>query len=170
MKEIELKFLDIDVLDIKKKLEAIWAKLDFESEVEWYVFWTDWFSENDASQKYLRVRKINNIVEVCFKWPSTDWEMTVREEIEFIADDYNQALLFLEKLWFTKTRFFKKYREHYIYWNIHFEIESHQHISPYLEIETGNKKDMKDICKKLNLDLSQWKKGTIVEILPEKFK
>lgn len=38
---------------------------------------------------------------------------------------------------------------------------------PYLEIETQNEEDMKDIC--IKLDISNGKKGTIVEILPEMF-
>ena len=169
MKEIELKFLDINVSEIKEKLEKLWAKIIFDNFIEGYTFLKEWFSEKDSSQKYLRVRKVNWKIEVTFKWPAWKSKMTSREEIEFIADDYEKAILLLEKLWFEKWRFFKKHRIHYEKWDIHFELDTLANIPTYLEIEVKREKDMIDVCKKLNLDINDGKKWTIIEILPEKF-
>jgi len=169
VKEIELKFLDINVSGIKEKLEKIGAKVIFDNFMEGYTFLKEWFSEKDSSQKYLRVRKVNWKIEVTFKWPAWESKMTSREEIEFIADDYENAILLLEKLWFKKWRFFKKHRIHYEKWDIHFELDTLANIPTYLEIEVKKEEDMIEICKKLDLDIKDGKKWTIVEILPEKF-
>ncbi len=169
VQEIELKFLDINVSEIKEKLEKIWAKVVYDNFMEGYTFLKEWFSERDSSKKYLRVRKVNWKIEVTFKWPAWKWKMTSREEIEFIADDYEKAILLLEKLWFEKWRFFKKHRIHYEKWDIHFELDTLENIPTYLEIEVKKEEDIINICKKLDLDIKLWRKGTIVEILPEKF-
>ncbi len=169
MQEIELKFLDIDVSEIKEKLEKIWAKLIFEDFIESYNFLKEGFSERDSSQKYLRVRKTNWKVEVTFKWPAWKSEMTSREEVEFLSNDYEKTILLFEKLWFKKWKVFKKHRIHYEKGDIHFELDTLENIPTYLEIEVKKEQDMIDICKKLGLDINDGKKWTIVEILPEKF-
>ena len=169
MKEIELKFLNIDVNFIKDKLNKISAKLIYEDFIEWYTFINEWFSERDSSKKYLRVRKVNWKVEITFKWPSDNSEMTSREEVEFLSSDFKKSILFFERLWFKKAHFFKKNRIHYELWDIHFELDTLENIPTYLEIEVKKEEDMYNICEKLNIDIKEWKKWTIIEILPEFF-
>ena len=169
MKEIELKFLDIGVDGIKNKLSEIWAELKYKTEIEWYTFLKEWFS-SWTKDKYLRVRKIDWKVEVTFKWKvDENSKMTSREEIEFISDDYKKSILLFEKIWFKKGNYFKKHRIHYELWNIHFELDTYWKIPTYLEIETQSENDMINICNKLWLEIKNWKKWTIVEILPKFF-
>ncbi len=169
MQEIELKFLDINVELIKNKLKEIGAKLKYDTYIEWYTFIKKWFS-SWTKDKYLRVRKINQKVEITFKWKvDKNSKMTSREEVEYISDNYENSILLFEKLWFKKSSPFKKHRIHFELWNIHFELDTKWKIPTYLEIETKTENDMIDICKKIWLDIKDWKKWTIVEILPEYF-
>ena len=169
MKEIELKFLNIDIEKIKKKLLEIWAKLKYETEIEWYTFLKEWFSSG-TKDKYLRVRKIDWKVEITYKWKVDENSlMTSREEVEIFSDDYEKSILLFEKLWFKKANPFKKHRVHYELWDIHFELDTYWEIPTYLEIETKTEEDMTEICKKLEININDWKKWTIVEILPEYF-
>jgi len=169
MNEIELKFLNINVQEVKEKLIKIWAKLKFDSNIEWYLFIKEWFSTWSQS-KLLRVRKVNDKVEVTFKWKiDKESKMTSREEIEFISDNYENSIKLFERLWFQKVNPFKKHRLHYELWDIHFEIDTLWNIPTYLEIEVRKEQDMINICKKLDLDIKDWKTWTIQELLPEYF-
>ena len=168
--EIELKFLDVDVEEMKEKILKIGAKLVFDTEMESIVFLGDEFSTRDSSKKYLRLRKINDTTLLTFKSPRTDSNMTSRDEHETEVKDFDATLEILKRLGFNDGVVSKKHRMHYELGNIHFELDTVEGIPTYLEIETTTEEDMKDICKKMNIDISKGKKGTIVEILPEKFK
>ncbi len=169
MREVELKFLKIKVEEIKKKLNEIGAQLKYEAQTEMYPFLAKGFSSSDSNMQYLRIRKINDDVTITYKDPAKKSDMTAREEIEIKVNDYKQAIKLIEKLGFKKGKIFKKKRAHYELGNIHFELDTLENIQTYLEVETQSEEDMKQICKKLDLDITQGKKGTIVEILPEMF-
>ena len=169
MDEIELKFLDINVSKIKEKLESVGAKLVYDKDMESYPFLQDGYSGSDSTKKYLRVRKVNSDVKITYKDPAKNSEMTNREEIEITVDNYEKAILLIEKLGFQKGKVFKKHRIHYELGNIHFELDTLENIPTYLEIETTTEDDMIGICEKLDLDMNNGKKGTIVEILPDMF-
>ncbi len=170
MNEIELKFLNIDVDEIKRKLKEIGAELKYDTHVESISFTADGFSGSDSSQKYLRVRKVDGEVEMTYKDPEIDSHLSEREEINISTSDFGEAVRLLEKLGFSGEKLFKKHRIHYELGDIHFELDTLQNIPTYLEIETQNQADMKTACDLLGLDMGDGKKGTIVEILPEKFK
>lgn len=169
MKEIELKFFDINLDTIKSKIEDLWARFEYESDIEDYAFIKEDFSVRDTSKPNLRVRKIDEKTFIAYKSPSTNPKVTEQEEVEFEASDFETALCFFERLGYKKVFALKKTRTHYKLWNIHFEFDTLSFIPTYLEIETQTEKDMYDICKKLDLDISEWKKWSIAEIFPEKF-
>ena len=169
MDEIELKFLNIDVKEIKNKLIELGAERKFGAHTESFPFWADGFHSSDSSMKFLRIRKVNDDVRITFKSPAKNSIMTNREEIEVKVDDYEQAIKLLENLGFEKGQMFGKHREHYELGNIHFELDTLKNIPTYLEIETNNEEEMHNICSQLGLEMSNGKKGTIVEILPHMF-
>lgn len=169
MDEIELKFLNIDVTEIKEKLNTLGAKLKYDAKTESYPFLSDGFHSSDSTMKYLRIRKVNDNVQITYKNAAKESDMTTREELEINVDNYDEAIKLIEKLGFKKGKVFRKHREHYELNNIHFELDTLENIPTYLEIETQTEEDLKDICVRLGLDISNGRKGTIVEILPEMF-
>ncbi len=169
MDEIELKFLNVNVEEIKKKLNKLGAKLKYDAKIESHPFLAEGFHSSNSNMKYLRIRKINDNIKITYKDPAENSYMSIRKEIEIEVDNYNEAIKLIEKLGFKKGAISKKHRIHYEFENIHFELDTLENIPTYLEIETQNKEDMKNICIKLNLDILNGKKGTIVEILPEMF-
>ena len=169
MNEIELKFLDINVKEIKDRLSKLGAKLKYDAQSESYPFWSEGFHSSNSNMQYLRVRKINEDVTITYKYPAKEIDMAIREEIEIKVDDYDQAIKLIEKLGFEKGKVFRKHRIHYELGNIHFELDTLENIPTYLEIETQTLDDMKEICVKLELNILEGKKGTIVEILPDIF-
>ncbi|PCI24148.1 hypothetical protein COB57_05550 [Candidatus Peregrinibacteria bacterium] len=169
MKEIELKFLNIDVADIKQKLLLLGAEEKYNTEIESQAFLAEGFHSSDSAQKYLRIRKINDLVTITYKSPAHDSEMSSRDEIELQVDSYDNAIGLLESMGFKKGHVGKKHRIHYEYGNVHFELDTLENIPTYLEIETTCEEKMREVCKKLDLNILEGKKGTIVEILPEMF-
>ena len=169
MNEVELKFLDIDVNEIKSKLEKLGAVLIYDTYIESYSFYSNDFHGSDSSKKYLRVRKIDNEIIVTYKDPAKDSDMTLRQEVEISVNDYENTLLLFEKLGFKKGGVFRKHRVHYEFNNIHFELDTLENIPTYLEIETTSEDDMRFMCVKLDLDITKGRKGTIIEIFPNKF-
>jgi len=170
MKEVELKFLDINVEDVKGKLEKLGAELKYDTYIESYPFISDEFHGYNSDKKYLRVRKVDDDVEITYKDPAITSDMTAREEINLRVDSYEEAIKLIEKLGFEKGEVFRKHRVHYELGSIHFELDTLDHIPTYLEIETETEDEMKKVCVELELDILHGKKGTIVEIFPEKFR
>ena len=70
MDEIELKFLDINVKEIKKKLEELGAELKYDAQTESYPFWAEGFHSSNSNMKYLRIRRVNDDVQMTYKDPA----------------------------------------------------------------------------------------------------
>jgi len=170
MDEVELKFLNINPEEIQKKLEALGAVKKFDADTQSYAFHDDGFSPSDSTQKSLRVRKIGGKSYMTFKAPSKGVDATNREETEIEVSDFEAAVSVLEHIGFEKGDLFEKRRTHYELPDAHFELDTVADIPTYLEIETHSEEDMRVMCGKLGLDMADGKKGTIFEILPEKFK
>lgn len=169
MHEVELKFLNIDVNKIKDRLTEIGAKLIYDAYIESVSFKARGFSGSDSKQKYLRVRKINNEVEVTYKGVELDSLMSERREINLSVDDFQKTIEFFKELGFQPEKIFTKHRLHYELDGVHFELDTLKDIPTYLEIETSSQGDMEKACDLLQLDIKDGKKGMITEILPEKF-
>jgi len=169
MQEIELKFLNVDVKSIREKISNIGAILKYETMIESTLFIADGFDGWNSSKKFLRVRKVDDKVQITYKGPEEESRMTSREEIEINADSYEDSIKLISKLGFTKEDTYRKQRIHYELGDISFELDTLDNIPTYLEIETNTEKSMIEVCKSLELDIKKGKKGTIVEILPERF-
>jgi len=169
MNEVELKFLDINVAEISRKIEALGAVKKYEQDLESYYFVADGFSGKSSHKKGLRVRKIGNRFFITYKDPAKKSDMSVREELEIEVDSFEKAVKLLEKLGFRKGYLTKKHRVHYELGDIAFELDTYDGIPTFLEIETNNEPAMKEVCQKLDLDITDGSKGMIEEIFPEKF-
>ena len=171
MNEIELKFLDIDIAEITRKIEKLGAQKKYEVDLESYYFVAPGFSGSDSKQKGLRVRRIGEKSFLTYKNPAKFSEkMSIREELETEVGDFKTMVKILEKLGFTKGRLTKKHRIHYELGDVHFELDTYPGILTFLEIETRTEEAMREICQKLDLDISKGEKGTIEEVLPEAFQ
>lgn len=169
MQEIELKFLDIEVEKIKERLDHIGAVEIYAAETASMLFEGQGYSGWDSTKKFLRVRKVHGEVTITYKEPAISSEMTSREEVECAASSYEDAISLLTKLGFEPHEEYLKHRIHYELGDTSFELDTLQGIPTYLEIETTSEDAMRDICRRLDLEISQGQTGTIVEIYPEKF-
>jgi len=166
--EIELKFLEIDPVEMERKIVALGARKVYDHTLRSAGFDGNGVSPRDSSKNYLRVRQIGEQTYLTFKGPLTDPAIAVRDELEVEVNDFAQTVKILERLGYN-SRISEKRRIHYELGKIHFELEFYGNIPPYLEIEATTKEDLLQACAKLGLDPAQGKNLLIVELYPDKF-
>ncbi len=154
MKEIEIKILDVNPTEIRKKLAVLGAKKTFDGDVEIVMFdFPDGrLKKNDC---LLRVRRLGDKTEVCYKGKNESKTFKVKEEIEIVADDFENALKIFERLGFKRTYEGKKHREAYHLNDTKFEMDTYAHIPTYLEIDAPDEKSVEKYVKKLGYTMQQ---------------
>ncbi len=170
MKEIELKFLDIDKEEMAARLIALGAKKEFDSVAESIIFKGEGFDPGDQSKKYLRLRKVNSKCFLTYKGPREDHHMKIREEIEAEVGDFEEVRKILAKIGFKERSCYDKKRAHFSLGKVHFEIDEYEGIPPFLEIETDSVEMMEKICRDLGLDMKKGTNQVITEAYPGIFK
>lgn len=156
MKEIELKFFDIDVDLMIQKIESLGGVFEYEHQLE-----ATFLSKSDLSQKeVLRIRKIGDEkVEVTYKGVvDSKAQFKSREEVEFLSSNYSQTIKLFEKLGYIICNKTSKKRIHYTFNTINFEFDTLPEYPTYLEIETQNEEKMVQVCKQLELDITKGSK------------
>lgn len=165
MNEVELKFIEIYVEDIKNRLANIGAILVSEGDLEMTTFIKDDFDRKDSTKKCLRVRKEHADTRVTYKSPAkVNSDATSRNEIEIVVDNYYNAVALFKQLGFTADESFIKHREHYELGEWHYEIDTVPGIPTYLEVEAQTEEELRTACEALGLNILDGKKGTIFEI------
>lgn len=165
MLEKEIKILEIDVADIRKQLEALWATKTF----EWYIhdiYYDFHDQENDThkmeeNKRLFRVRKKWDIHMYTIKRKRNKveegWEkwLKVADEGEREITDVESFRKVLEKYGMKETREKKKFRISYALDGCEFDIDDYflgddrNTIPPLLEIEAHTKEEIKLWIKKL---------------------
>lgn len=167
MLEKEIKILEINVIEIQKKLEELWAVKTF----EWYIhdIYYDFPDDENNSHKMednkrlFRVRQKWDIHMYTIKRKrnkkSDWWEkwFKIADEWERNITDVESFKKVLEKYWMAETREKKKFRISYALDNCEFDIDDYflwddRNIIPaLLEIEASTTKEINNWIKKLDL-------------------
>lgn len=171
MLEKEIKILDIDVKNIQKKLEELWAKKTF----EWYIHDIYYDFEDEWNDK-LKMEENKRLFRVRQKWDihmytikrkrnkkKDGWEdwVKIADEWERIITDVESFKKVLEKYGMKETREKKKYRISYALDWCEFDIDDYfmwddrNKIPPLLEIEAKSKDDLFKWVEKLWLQDKQ---------------
>lgn len=148
MQEIEIKFLDIDPVEMEKRLIDIGAKK------EWSRMFEEWIYEKDEwLPVFGRVRVRNDGYKI-----TVSYKETIRDtgqgnpEIEFEANNLESVFLFLEKVGLKKVRHQQKKRTHFVLGDLVIDLDLWPKIPPLLEIEGPNRKMLMDLATRLGLD------------------
>jgi len=146
MHEIEVKILDIDPAEIRKKLKKAGARKVFKAKIEarFYDF-PDERIKNAGN--HVRLRKIGNKVEITFKKLKSRKKYKHNEETDIEVNDFNSADKFLKTLGMTKVKGYTKTRERHKLGDFQFEIDKYPKIPYFVEIEA--KSDDADKARKL---------------------
>ena len=154
MREIEVKILEINVEEIRKKLLDLGAEKVFEGEIQMTSY--D-FPDNRLEKKgeFIRLRKLGEKVELCHKGKKEDSHLKVREEIEITVNDFKDTVKILENIGLVKYYEGNKKRESYKLGKISFEIDFYPLIPPFLEIEAPSEEEVEKYVEKLGYTMKQ---------------
>jgi adenylate cyclase class 2 len=152
--EFEVKIPDIDVEQIKKKLESIGAKKHLEREMKRYVYDID---PKDQST-WIRLRDNGERVTLAIKKIHND-NIDGTKEISIVVDDFEKTNLLLNKLGFFHKAYQENKRISYLLDDVKIEIDFWPKIPPkippYLEVEGKSAQEVEKVVKLLGFDSSQ---------------
>lgn len=157
MLEKEVKILDIDLEQVQKKLEELWAKKTFEDFIHDIYYDFPW-DKMENNKRVFRIRKKWEIHLYTIKRKRTLesewWEKWVKiaDEWEREITDVNSFRKVLENYWMVKVREKKKHRISYNLWNVEFDIDIYDEIPPLLEIEAHTSKEIEKYISLLWLE------------------
>lgn len=159
--EKEVKVIDIDKDEMIRKLSRIGAKKVFEGQIDMIFFDTS-INALRKNKVTLRVRKktnnLNNkiISEVTLKKKPSEEEdsdiVKVREEYEFLSDDFEKTVVFFENLGFKKKYRVRKERISFEYNNVSYELDKYDKIPWIMEIESGDIDTIREAARYLGIE------------------
>lgn len=156
MKEIEAKVLDIDVADLRSRLDRLGATLEFEEEF-FAIYYDDPQGSLAQRQQVLRVRREGPDIRLTFKapHPETEGGIRTREEIELPIGDFETMRTVLQRLGYEEYLKMRKVRTQYSLDGVHVVIDRHiddlAYIPPYLEIEAPSHAALRETAGRLGI-------------------
>ncbi len=158
MKEIELKFLDIDVEQTKQKLVDLGAKKVFDGIVHTILF--DFADERiNRNKDLLRLRKMDDVSLLTAKLFIDHESLKIREELEVTIDDFETMKKILHFLGLHESLVIEKERISYVLSDARFEFDNHLNdyakIPEFLEIEAKDETTMKRYAELLGLTIEK---------------
>lgn len=175
MKEIETRIIKIDIDDIRKKLiEMNTVKVKQENQINNIYDFSDKRLLN--SKGYARIRIVDNQltstkhIYMTTKKLLSQKKYKVMEENEIEINDPIEGENIFKSLGLELIESIKKYRESYKYKNTLIEIDINEKSFcpfPYLEIETYNEDELKEVVELLGYTLKDTTSKTIYEIMAE---
>lgn len=165
MKEIEVKFLEIDKNSVIERLKDKEAQKIFEGEIKAIYFdYPD--GKLESKDKVLRLRKIGDKTELTYKSPSTnDSNMKIREEYTINSNNFEEAKNVLQGIDLKQIYSLEKYRESYALDQVRFEFDKFEEIPEYLEIEADSEEKIKEYAKMLDLSIDEAKDWPETKVL-----
>ena len=107
---------------------------------------------------YIRVRDEGKKITMTYKYQDVNSEF--EEEDEIIIDDFDSAVNILYGIGCTKKYYYEKIREIWNVENSEIVFDNVPAVPEFMEVESPDKNDLDELCKKLNLDSSMMlKKG-----------
>lgn len=173
MKEMETRIIKIDIDSIRTKLASIGAKkVKQENQINHIYDFPD--NRLIKNKGYARIRYIDDMLNSTNKYYMTVKKLLnqekykVMEENETLIEDYIEGQKIFEALGLTLIQSIKKYRESYKFKNTLIEIDINDKSFcpfPYIELESENESELKEIVKLLGYSMKDTTSKTIYEIL-----
>ena len=163
MKEIEIRILDIPLEETIRKLTALGVQKIFDGEM--LVTRMDFPDGRlKKSDRLLRIRKLGERVELCYKGKNESEMYKIQEETEVITSSYEDTIALFEKLGFMVVFQGQKHRTSYQLGKIKFELDTWPGIPAFLEIEAPSTKEVKKYVRELGYTMKQTTTMSMTEI------
>lgn len=173
MREIESKFLEVDVQAIRKKLLQLGAQKTFDGIINSTNFDFSDLRLKKAG-KLIRLRTRGDIVELTYKHSLPSPIAKESEEWEIQCNNYDAIVHILQAVGLEDRKNFlsedspenrRKHRESYSVGKTHFELDTFDGIPTFLEIEAESIEAINEWAEKLALSPEEGKPWTGKDVL-----
>lgn len=151
MQEVEVKFLEVDVALITRKLLTLGAKKVFEGNVSAVYFEHPLGLIGPSEQ--LRLRKKGDLVELTYKKDREKGKAKICDETELKLDDYDSAYRLITSLGFKEKRSQEKRRVSYSLRSFLYEFDTLPGIPTLLEVEAQNLSSLEEAVSIIGLSM-----------------
>jgi len=166
MREVELKFLGVNVPDLTARIGELGAHKKFEGEVEaWFFDFDD--GRLKKEKKTLRLRRLGDIGQLTLKEEISRSDEKEMEEDEVIVPDYGGLRQVLVRMGLKEYKSTIKYRVSYALKmpdEVHFDFDTYEGIPTFLEIEAQKKGIVRSYASKLGLPADSGKTWSVKEL------
>lgn len=173
---METRIIDIDVNDIRSKLNSMGAEKIKAENQENNIY--DYPDRRLLDKKgYARIRVVDDIIHNSTHYYMTVKKLLSQDRFKVMAEHETEILSLengkdiLSSLGLELVQSVKKYRESYKYKNTLVEIDINESSFcpfPYIEIETCDETELEEVVSKLGYTLEDTTSKTIYEILNNK--
>lgn len=167
MEEIEAKFINIDVADLKSKLEKLGATFigNFDYKRKAYDFPGLPLAEKHS---WVRVRDEGDRVVMTYKQRLEANSETMRDggmkEVEVVVSDFYLTDQFLQSIGMIEKFYEENKRERYVLNNVEVDIDTWPMIAPYVELEGSSWESVQSVSEQLGFDWSKHLRCSTMQI------
>jgi len=165
--EYEATFLNVDKNKIRNQLRKIGAKLIKPNFLQKRVVFS-LPQGHEIPGGWLRVRDEQDKITMSLKVINGD-KIEDQKEICLKIDDFLNAVLFLNSIGCQEKAYQESYRELWMLENTEITIDEWPYLEPYVEIEGGSEKIVKEVSGKMGFDYSQAVFGSVDVLYNKKY-
>ena len=158
MQEFELKFLEVDVPKLEKKLLEVGAEKVGEFDYTRTIFCSS-DSNMEKGGGWVRLRTDGKETTLTYKEnikgknkDGTNIEIVGMKEIEVVVDSYEKTYEFIKAIGIDVNKTEKNKRIRYKKGDVIFDIDSWPFIPTYLEVESSSYEKVKNAARELGFD------------------
>lgn len=150
--EIEVKFINVDIEDIRGRLRALGATLEKPMRLMRRVTFDNDFMQ-DGKDGFLRVRDEGDKVTMTYKQFDSE-SLSGTKEIETVVGDFDATVGILNSAGVIGTSNQESRREAWQLNDVEVVIDEWPWIEPYIEVEGPNEDSVKNVAELLGFDIN----------------
>lgn len=167
--EIEAKFLNVDLDDVRAKLKQLGATCEFEMKLVRRTVMDFPDRRLQAEGAWVRIREeIDGSIEMMLKKvASNELGQTFEQPVK--VADYEAAVKFVQSLGLEIKAEEESKRELWHLDDIEIMLDEWPWVNPYIEIEAPSEQAVKDLADKLGFSWSEAKFGSVIPVYTDKY-
>jgi len=148
--EIEVKFVDVDIKDVRNRLQKAGAKLEHPMRLMRRVLIEE--EHHKAERSFIRVRDEGDKTTITYKKRVGEDSLTSAKEIETTVGSFDVMVELFTAAGWDYTTYQESKRETWQYKDVEVVIDEWPWIKPYIEIEGPTEDSVRSAAKDLNFD------------------
>lgn len=169
IQEIEVRFLEVDHIALKKRLFELGAQDLGEDYLKEILFYHKDSVFSDNKKRMVRIRQSKSGIQLAMKH-QLERSATGMKEIEFGVDDVEKTKLFLEENGWYFARFVEKKRHSFKLNNVEIDLDMLPKVPPFVEIEGESEGELKETATLLGLNWNNVEYRNSRAFLMEKYQ